>query len=880
MFNKDTKPPCAARWLLKRCLSEENTDHRLGDFQEVFHSIAERERLLKAKLWYWQQVLKSIPKLIDCSIYWSFTMFKNYFKTAVRNLRKHKTYSLINIAGLSLGIICFILIGLYVQDELSYDQYHEKSDRIYRIGVKIIFNDNNQFLATCCAPMAGGLITEFPEIEASARLVRFGNPLIRNLEHEKSWAFSEERWFYTDSSFFDVFTVPFLKGDPKTALTTPSSIVITSSIAQKYFGNEDPIGKTLNADSRRDYMVTGVIEDVPRNSHVHYDFLASIAEIKDSRNQNWVGSNNYHTYFVLKEGISADQFEPKLKLLIDKYVHPQVKGAIGISPEQFYANGGQFNYFIQPLTGIHLESHYQFEHEPNSNIAYVYIFSIIAAAILLIAGINFVNLATAISAERAKEVGIRKTIGSRRKQVFYQFMIESIVISTIALILALFLIEFLLPQFNIFTGRFINISYFQDIYTIPLVLGTAVLIGSLAGIYPAVFLSSYDPVKVLKGSPIRKNSSPILRNGLVVFQFTVSVILIIGTIVIYRQLDYIQNTNLGFSGEQVLIIKKSDDLSSKVWPFKREILKISGVVNVTNTSNIMGEDFGDDLYRAADNPDDGFKLIWRMWTGPDFTDTYNVKLVQGKYFSKVHKDENEHVVINESAARLLGLKQSVGQKLVDSNRRNYTVIGVMEDFHYESLQTKIKPMIIHRMPIKYAGEFTSVRMSRENTIQLIEELKKTWEKFAGSQAFEYEFFDSHFEKFYLAEKKTGHIFLVFTLLAVFIAGLGLFGLAAFITLQRTKEIGIRKVLGASAGEIVYALSSQLTMRVLLANIIAWPAAYFVMNEWLNSFAYRTTIDIWTFIISGFISLILSLAVISFHTIKASFVNPVNVLKYE
>jgi len=294
----------------------------------------------------------------------------------------------------------------------------------------------------------------------------------------------------------------------------------------------------------------------------------------------------------------------------------------------------------------------------------------------------------------------------------------------------------------------------------------------------------------------------------------------------------------------------------------------------------MGEDFWDDLYRAAANPDGGFKLIWRMWTGPDFTDTYNVRLAHGKYFSKDHKDENENVVINESAAELLGLDQPVGQKLVDNNGRNYMIIGVMEDFHYESLQTKIKPMIIHRQPIKYAGEFTSVRISTENTAQLIGQLKNTWMKFAGSLVFEYEFFDSHFEKLYLSEKKTGHIFLVFTLLAVFIASLGLFGLAAFITLQRTKEIGIRKVLGASVSEIVFVLGRQLTMRVLLANIIAWPAAYFMMNEWLKSFAYRTNIDVWTFLISGIFTLIFALAAISFHTIKSSSVNPVNVLKYE
>ncbi len=802
-------------------------------------------------------------------------MFKNYLTITLRTILKQKGYSFINVAGLTIGIVCCVLIGLFVQDELSFDSYHAKADQIYRVGVYVTVNNNKSDLATSCAPMARGLIDEFPEVIASTRLRRFGSPVVRY----KDTGFSEERWFYADSTFFDVFTVPFIQGNPQNALTEPNTVVITRSMANKYFGTEEPLGKTLNLDKRRDFMVTGVVEDVPRNSHVHYDFLASLTSINDSRNQILI-SSNYHTYFVLQKSVPAEEFETKLQTLVKKYVHPQVKGALGITPEEFYANGGYFAYFVQRLTDIHLHSHFRFEHEPNSDITYVYIFSIIAIAILLIACINFVNLATARSANRGKEVGIRKTVGSTRIQLFRQFMAESIFMSAIAIGLALLIIEFILPYFNSFTGKQLSISYLGNIYTIPVLLGIALMVGILAGTYPAFFLASFKPVAVLKGETVRKNTNSLLRNILVVFQFTVSIILIFSTFVVYGQLNYIQNAKLGFNREQVVVVKKTDDLGAQIGAFKQELLKYPEISSITNSSSLMGEFFGDNLYGTVNKPDQEKQLIWRLFTDSGFAETYDIELAQGRYFSTELQKNDRRVVLNETAVKNLEISDPVGQNIIDMRGREYAIVGVMKDFHFQSLQQKIRPLIIHSLGPNSGGKYISARMSTDNIRETLTLLKNTWHQFAGAQTFEYEFFDDHFAKIYLAEERTGQLFFAFSLIAIFIGSLGLFGLAAFMTAQRTKEIGIRKVLGASVGGLLAMLYRQLTRWVLVANVIAWPIAFYMMNKWLQNFAFRTDITFWTFAISAALSLSIALLTVSYQAVKAAVANPVDALKYE
>jgi len=807
-------------------------------------------------------------------------MFKNYVKIALRNFLKHKGFSFINIFGLAIGVACCLLIVLYVLDEVSYDQYHEKADQIYRVGIRGFVNNNLFHGVVTCAPMAKALVNEFPEVTAATRLRNFGFPVFRY----KDKVFSEEKVFWVDQAFLDVFTVPFIKGDPKTALAQPNTIVLTRSMALKYFGDEDPVGKSLNADKRRDYLVTGVVQDVPHNSHFHYDFLASLVTYDDSESPIWV-SNNYYTYLVLQEGASSEAFEAKLAALVKKYVGPQIQAAVGITLEQFFASGGDWSYFIQPLTGIHLHSHLDYELEPNGDIAYVYIFSIIAIGILLVACINFVNLATARAANRAREVGIRKTVGSNRGQLIRQFLSETTIMSFFAVLLALLAVQLLLPLFNNITGKGLAVPYIQNVLTIPLLLGLVLFIGILAGTYPAFFLASFDPVVVLKTEMSGRSKKSNMRNVLVLFQFTVSIVLIVGTIIVSRQLKYIQNRNLGFNKEQVVIVKKTDDIGNQVPAFRQELLKNPKVINATNTNNLIGNEFGNSAYKLAGATGEETHLLWTYTTDPHFVETYQIEMAAGRYYKEERQADQQSAVINEAAVKDLGLTDPVGKQIVaigptPDRSLTFTIIGVMKNFHFKSLHHQIGPLIVHLYGPEGRGRYVSVRIHSENIRETMTFLENTWRKFAANQAFEYEFFDDHFARIYQAEERTGQIFFSFSLLAIFIAILGLFGLAAFVAEQRTKEIGIRKVLGATEVGIIFLLSKQFTKWVVLSNLFAWPIAYHFMTKWLQRFAYQASISVWSFLFAFIVVLFLALLTVSYQTVKAARSNPVELLRYE
>ncbi len=807
-------------------------------------------------------------------------MFKNYVKIALRNFVKHRGFSFINIFGLAIGIACCLMIVLYILDEVSYDRYHEKADRIYRVGLQAFVNNNAFDGVVTCAPMAQTLVREFPEVEASTRVRNFGFPVFRYEDK----VYSEERVFWVDQDFFDVFTVSFLKGDPKTALIEPLRIVLTRSMALKYFGDEDPLGKHLIADNRRDYLVTGVIEDTPRNSHFHYDFLASLSTYEDSRRPLWV-SNNYHTYFVLQKSASPQILEAKLVELVKKYVGPQIQAAAGISLEQFYESGGQYAYFIQPLTDIHLRSHFEFELEPNSDIAYVYIFSIVALGILLVACINFVNLATARSVNRAREVAIRKTVGSMRGQLIRQFLAETTMMSLIAVLLALLLVQILLPAFNNITGKDLAVPYIENMYTVPSLIGIVLFIGILAGIYPAFFLASFNPVVVLKSETMGKTRRTGLRNTLVVFQFIVSIVLIVGTFIVERQLRYIQNKNLGFKKDQVVVVKKTDDLGDQLQTFRQELLKNLNIINATNTERLIGDTFGNSVFILAGESGEEGHLLWTNYTDPYFVDTYQIEMAAGRYFEEGRQADHQAVVINETTAKELGLADPVGKQIVSpgptpAQSQTFTIIGVMKNFHFESLHFQIRPLIVGLWEPNNRGRFVSVRINSEGIRETLNFLERTWRKFAGDQAFEYEFFDDHFAKIYQAEERTGKIFFAFSLLAIIIASFGLFGLAAFIAEQRTKEIGIRKVLGATESRIIFLFSKQFTKWVVLSNLFAWPLAYYFMNKWLQKFAFKPAISIWPFLLASIVVVVTAILTVGYQTIKAAKSNPVELLRYE
>ena len=805
-------------------------------------------------------------------------MFKNYLKIAIRNFFKHKGFSFINVFGLAIGVACCLMIVLYVFDEISYDRYHEKADQIYRVGIDGFVNNMAFHGVITCAPMAQTLVREFPEVTAATRLRNFGFPVFRY----ENKVFSEERVFWVDQSFFDVFTVSFIKGDPNTALAEPNTIVLTRSMALKYFGHEDPLGKSLNADQRRDYLITGVVEDVPRNSHFHYDFLASLSTYDDSRSPIWI-SNNYYTYFLLRMDASPEAFEAKLAELVKKYVGPQIQVAAGITMEQFYESGGQWGYFIQPLTDIHLHSHLEFEIEPNGDIAYVYIFSIITIGILLVAGINFVNLATARSVNRAREVAIRKTVGSSRSQLIRQFLAETTLMSLIAVLLALIAVQFLLPTFNTITGKDLAIPYMQNVYTIPSLLGVVLFIGILAGIYPAFFLASFDPAIVLKSETLGRTRKSSLRNVLVVFQFTVSIVLIVGTFIVNRQLKYIQSKNLGFNKDQIVVVKKTDDIGNQIQTFRQEIVKNSKVINATNTGRLIGETFGNSAFKLAGATGEETHLLWTYFTDPHFIDTYQIEMAAGRYFEEGRQADQQAVVLNETAVKDLGLTDPIGKQIAalrPTREQYFIIIGVMKDFHFESLHFQIRPLIIALWPPDNRGRYVSVRVHSEGIRETLSFLENTWRRFAGNQAFEYEFFDDHFAQIYQAEERTGQIFFVFSFLAIIIASLGLLGLAAFIAEQRTKEIGIRKVLGATESRIILLLSKQYTKWVILSNLFAWPIAYYFMHKWLQRFAFQPGLSVWSFLLASLVVFVAALLTVGFQTVKAARSNPVDLLRYE
>ena len=805
-------------------------------------------------------------------------MIINYFKVALRNMSRHKVYSFINILGLAIGLTACILILLYLQWELSYDRWNEKADRIYRVGIHGILGENEFNGTVACAPLAKTLMADYPEVESAARIRNYGFPVLRY----KDKVFSEEKYFYADTTFFDIFSITFIMGDSKTCLSESNTLILTESMWHKYFGEENPIGKIINSDNRRDWKVTAVIKDFPENSHFHPDFLAR-NPYRDADEDMWV-SNNFHTYVLLKEGVDSRELETKFPAMVRKYVGPQIEQFLKVSWDQFIANGAAYEYTLMPMTDIHLKSHLDFELEPNGNAMYITLFSIIAIFILVIACINFMNLATARSANRAREVGIRKTLGSNRSQLIGQFLTESIVITFIAAVLAMIFVRLLLPLFNNLIQTSLTINYFNNIYIIPLLLLTAILVGGLAGVYPALYLASFRPVKVLKGEKQKGGREAILRSVLVIFQFLISITLFTGSYIIYNQLNYMQNRNLGFNKDNLIVVEKTDDISQNFSAFKQELLEYPTILNVSNSRTVPGRDIGNSVYTHNEAANEDSKLLNVLVTDKEFAETFQIKIVSGRYFVEGSSIDSTGVVLNESAIKVLGITDPIGKFLVEPDdepegMESHQIIGVLEDFHYQSLHRKIEPIAIFFNRFN-SGRTTTVRIDPKYIQEAIQHIENTWTKYAGNQAFEYVFFDDDFNRLYQTEIRIRQIVTIFSTLAIFIACLGLFGLASFTTEQRTKEIGIRKAMGASVPGIFALLSKDILKLVLLAALIALPASYYMMNNWLQNFAYRIGYSFLGFIIATIIAGIIAILTISKQTYKAANANPVDALKYE
>ena len=813
-------------------------------------------------------------------------MLKNYFKTAIRNLIKNRFYSSLNIIGLSIGLATCLLIFLYVLDELSYDKYNVNADRIYRVNNELKFGDNYFDMAVTPALLGTTMVSEFPEVEQSARLRWYGSFLVRKGNENVK----EERVAFGDSTLFEVFTLPMIAGDPKTALKEKHSLVITEKIAKKYFPTEsahqymDIVGKSMLINDTGNYRITGVIKDIPKQSHFNFNIFIPMIEDPGSTNDIWL-SENYNTYILLKKNADVKKLESQLNPMMDRHVGPQLKSIINLSLEEFHKGGGFARASLTPLTEIYLHSNKMAELDGNGNAQLVYIFSAVAILILLIACVNFMNLSTARSANRAKEVGVRKVLGSQKKDLIQQFLTESSLIALVALILALLTAWLLLPFFNQLTGKSIHAaSLFQSKMLLSIVT-LVIVVGLAAGSYPAFFLSSFQPIEVLKGKLAKGFKRSLLRNAFVVFQFVISVLLIFGTIVIYRQLNYIHQRDLGFDRNHVLVIQHTDALGERGVSFRNELLQITDVKDAT-MSGYLPVNFSrnNDAFFTSTALDQSSAISLQNWPVDEhYVPTLEIKMTDGRNFSPQFPTDSTAIIINEAAAKFLGGKNLINKKLYNfkdvatKQLNEWHIIGVFKNFNFSSLREVVTPLAL--LFRKDNGNI-SVRISGANLPGTIEQIKSKWKAVAPAQPFDYTFMDEDFNKLYTSEHRIGQLFIAFAILAIIVACLGLFGLVTYAAEQRVREIGIRKVLGANVADVVMMISKDFLKLVCIASIIGFPLAWWATYKWLQDYAYRINIGWWVFLVTGFVALFIAFATVSFQAIKAAVANPVKSLRTE
>ena len=793
-------------------------------------------------------------------------MLYNYLKIAFRSLWRNKALASINIFGLSVGIAACLLILVFVWDELSFDRFHRHGDRIVRVTMEARLNGEELKVALTGTKVAPAFSRDFPEVESAVRV--YNSPKVVQY-HDK--LFEEERFLYADSTFFQLFSFELLQGNPTLALKGANKVVLTPALARKYFGTDNPIGKTLRINNTTEYEVTGIIAPAPAHSQIKYDVVASFTSLNAARNEQW-WSANYFTYLLLRtpQAISA------LQAKIPEYMRSH-------AAETEVTGKDYLTYNLEPLTTVHLHSELS-GLEPNGDLKYIYIFAIIAGLILVIACINYINLTTAHAVGRAKEVSIRKVIGAQKEQLFWQFIGESCILTFIALVIGLVLVKLLLPLFNNLTGKEVTAVVLQNPFTLTGVLIIVFLVSVLAGSFPAVTLANFKPVTVLKGSFKSSGAGIWLRKGLIVFQFVISTFLIVSALIVYRQLRYIQDKKIGYNNQQILVLPTDEPLINKFKLLKSEFKRNPAVSNVTlayeTPTNIQGS------YSYKKPQDSKASMVTALPVEKDFVPTLNIPILAGRGFTdldeKLLKPDGtgEYAfVLNESAVKNLGWTpaEAVGQRLEMSSRTGI-IRGVTQDFHFAPLHETINPLVLFLDNVSW-GKIL-VKIDGRNVPGTLAALETTWKQLAPHRPFTYNFLDEEYGKLYGAEQRIGKTFAAFAFLAILLACLGLFGLAAFTTVQRTKEIGVRKVLGASVASIVTLLSKDFLKLVLLANIVAWPLAWWAMHRWLQDFAYRIAINWWVFALAGVVALLIALLTVSFQALKAAVANPVNSLRTE
>ena len=804
-------------------------------------------------------------------------MLKNYIKIALRNISRNKLYSVLNIVGLAIGIACCILILFYVQDELSYDRFNDKADNIFRIVPTFTTSERTMYMGTNAHVMGPMLKEEFPEVDNYVRFTSYGSPKVLTYG---DISFSEEKFVWADGSVFDIFSFELLQGNPKEALVNPNTLVISEKVAEKYFGNDSPLGKSIQLNHNTLYTITGVMKNLPKTSHITPDILASFSTLglKPSTNiaMDLLNQVNYYTYLLLRPGSGPTIMEQKFTESINKKIAVILKSL-----------GGTAELELQPLTRIYLHSDRENELERTGDMAYVWLFTGIGLFILLLACLNFMNLSTARSANRAKEVGLRKVVGAHKPQLVRQFLGESMILTLIAFLLSGLLVIVTMPVFRNISGKDLTLQSFLNPVFLLGLFGLFFIISLIGGSYPAFFLSAFRPVEVIQGTLRRGAKSSALRIVLVSFQFAVSIILIIGTFSVSRQLNYIRSKNLGYDKDHVISIRmRNPETQKKFEAIKEAVRRYPSVLNVSaSTSTPLGfNDFS--VHHAEGKPEDESIMLFANMIDEDFIDAYKIDIVQGRNFSKEFPtDLGNAILINEAAVRKLGWQDKAVGKHIDrfatmTKRIPHKIVGIVKDYHFQSLHEQIQPLMLYYSSPYGNYNMLSVRARPENIQDTLAFLETTWKQFDTQFPFEFSFVDDQYDATYRTEVRLGKLFGYFTALAILIGCLGLFGLTSFTTEQRTKEIGIRKILGASVSGVIFLLVRDFIKWVFLAVVVAWPIGYFVMRDWLQNFAYRASLGVWIFLSAALLALAISIVTVSYQSIKAALANPANSLKYE
>lgn len=816
-------------------------------------------------------------------------MLRNYLKIAFRNLWKNKIFSMINIFGLAIGMACSLLILMFIQYELSFDKFHKNADNIYRLVVNRQYPGRATGYSMIPQSYAGAVKQEFSEVVESVRVFDFlggGNLQIKIGDKR----FDEKRVLNVDSNYFKIFSAVILAGDSKTALNKPNTVVLNATTAKKYFGTTNAVGKIIQIEGLNNppLEVTAICEDYPDNSHFTFDLLISTAGNKGFKDTDFVGFAA-HTYLLLNPNTTAENIEAKFPKLIEKYASGDIERRFGQTYSLFQSNGNGYHYYLQPLKKIYLTSHLEAELRPTGSQNAVYIFGIVAIFILLIACVNFINLSTARSTERAKEVGLRKTFGSEKQALVTQFLTESTLLSFISIAVSVIFVYLLLPVFNWISGRIFSYDELINSQSILILLGFTILVGFVAGIYPALVLSSFKPNQVLKGKFKSSSYGIFLRNGLVIFQFSISIILIICTLLVNSQMQYMMGDKLGFEKEQTIIIERTDLLAEKSLAFKDELMQLPQIKSVSGASALPGfENYFGVSWQAKESkePMTGRGII----VDDQYQKTLALEIKEGRFFSRDFSTDSLAVVLNEKAVKELGLTNPIGAKLIspegfynapNGTKYEYTVVGILKDYHFQSLHQAIAPLVFtSASKFNNVSFITAVHLKSGDYTNAIASLETKWKEFVKDRPFHYSFLDQNLQKQYQAEKTTQQVFSFFSSLAIFIACIGLLGLAAYTIQQKTREIGIRKVLGASIFSITTLLSKDFLKLVLIAILIASPIAYYLMYQWLQNFAYKVDIKWWIFVLAAIISISIAILTIGYQAIKAALMNPVKSLRSE